>query len=114
MTKRQWLKESGSWSVLSGLGDEAYDFYYMAMHDNGMHLYDADEYAWLNTLIGYDIGADKAKAIIRWLYENDQSAMGFEAGDIRTLKNICEMELGLQIDFSNAVTETPNAIKYTW
>ena len=114
MTKRQWLKESGSWSVLQGLGDEAYDFYYMAMHDNGMHLYDADEYAWLNTLIGYDIGADKAKAIIRWLYENDQSAMSFEAGDIETLKSICEMELGLHIDFSNAVTETPNAIHYSW
>ena len=114
MTKRQWLKESGSWSVLSGLGDEAYDFYYMAMHDNGMHLYDADDYAWLNTLIGYDIGADNAKAIIRWLYENDQSAMSFEAEDIETLKSICEMELGLRIDFSRAAKETPRAIAYTW
>lgn len=113
MTKLEWLQRTNAWSIIQDLDDKAYDFYYMAMHDNGMDLYDADDYAWICTLINYDIGADRAKEILKWLYENDQTAMSFTAESIPTLKNICE-ELDLKIDFSKALTETPDAIHYVW
>lgn len=109
-----WLTTTNAWSIINGLGNAAYKFYYRAMHDNGMDLYDADDYAWLNTLLGYDIGADHAKGICRWLYENDETVTSYCAENLGTLKSICELELGYHLDFSNAVTETPEAIQYAW
>ena len=115
MAKLEWLKEkSGVWNIIGELDETAHNFYYRAMHDNHMDLYDADDYAWLNTLIGYDIGVKNAKRIEKWLYENDETVTSYSAENIGTLKNLCELELELKIDFSNAVTVTPEAIKYTW
>ncbi len=113
MTKLGWLQNSNTWSIIAGLGDDAYNFYYRAMHDNQMDLYDADDYAWLNTLIGYDIGIDNAREIMAWLSANDQAVLEFGAEHLPTLRNICD-ELNLKVDFNNAVKETPKAIRYEW
>ena len=50
---------------------EAIDFYYTCMHDYGFSLYDTDEYANLNQIFGYDIGAESARRISNWYYANE-------------------------------------------
>ncbi len=110
--KKAWLEGTCGKDILTGLTQQAADHFYKAMHDNGMGFYDADAYAWLNTLFGYDIGADHAKGIIRWLYENDQNALEFESGMKGTMENICNLELGFKLDFSKWPEDTPVGIRY--
>lgn len=57
------------------LTDEGYAFYYHCMFTNNLSSFDADEYATLNTLIGYDIGVDAAMRISSYLYERDISVL---------------------------------------
>ena len=47
------------------------DFYYACMHDYGFSLYDTDEYANLNQILGYDIGAKAAQKISNYYYVNE-------------------------------------------
>lgn len=61
------------------LDDAGYAFYYRCMEH--MSLLDADEYAQLNTLIGYDIGLDAAKKISSFLCEKDIDVMDMNSGD---------------------------------
>lgn len=112
MTKAEWIeKEIG---FLPVDGEEGIDFYYKAMHDHDMGLYDADDYAWLNTLLRYDIGAERALSIIRWYYENlDATVQDMVDHDQKeTLKNICESELGLNLDFSHWPEKEPIFLEY--
>ena len=53
------------------LDDEGYAFYYRCLINNKMSLLDADEYATLNTLIGYDIGVDNAMKISAYLWDRE-------------------------------------------
>lgn len=57
------------------LADEGYAFYYHCMFTHKLSAFDADEYATLNTLIGYDIGVDAAMRISSYLYERDISIL---------------------------------------
>ena len=57
------------------LNEEGYAFYYKCIFENGLSVYDTDEYATLNTLIGYDIGIDNALSISVHLYERDISIL---------------------------------------
>jgi hypothetical protein len=57
------------------LDDEGYAFYYHCMFTHNLSSFDADEYAMLNTLIGYDIGVDAAMKISSYLYERDISIL---------------------------------------
>ena len=57
------------------LTDEGYAFYYHCMFTHKLSAFDADEYATLNTLIGYDIGVDAAMRISSYLYERDISIL---------------------------------------
>ena len=75
-----------------------------------MSIYDADRWAWLNTLFGYDIGAKQALDIITWYDDNGLDAFTLEVGDRDTLSNICELELGFKPDFSRWAESTPEAI----
>lgn len=65
-----------------------------------MSLSESDRWAWLNTLFGYDIGADRALDLDNWYYENGMDVLEIEADDRETVKNICELELGLHLNFS--------------
>lgn len=58
--------EEGS-RLLSNLG---YSFYYNLMQQN-MHPADADRYANLNTILGYDVGKDIFTAIDGYVWEHD-------------------------------------------
>ena len=53
------------------LEDKGYAFYYRCLFNYKMSLLDADEYATLNTLIGYDIGVDNAMKISAYLWDRE-------------------------------------------
>ena len=91
--------------------EAAVEFYYKAMHDYDMALMDADDYAWLNTLFRYDIGADRALEIIKWFYE--QTVVdAVSVNQKETLENICRFELGLHLDFSHWPDKEPKIFEY--
>ena len=114
MNKREWLESQVGRSVLIGLDDSGYDFYYKAMHDNGMDFSDADRYAWLNTLFGYDIGAEHALGIINWYYERDIDVMELGAYCKRQLIEDVQYDLGYHLDFQYFVDEEPDYITFDW
>ena len=94
------------------LGEDNYDainFYYCAMHDYDMGVCDADDWAWLNTLFGYNIGATRSLFITTWYYENLDATVNECVGsqDKETLRSICKWELGLHLDFSNWADDEP-------
>lgn len=83
------------------LSDEGYAFYYQCLFVDKMNLLDADEYAILNTIIGYDIGKENAMAIISNLWENEIAVM--ELTGIDEDKDLVEKaieELQIDIDLS--------------
>ena len=116
MTKREWLvKELGeSWVTEQIDFPEGIDHYYKGMHDYGMGVTDCDDWAWLNTLFRYDIGAENAKKIIGWYYENEdttvQDAVSVEKSE--ELWYVCDIELGIHLDFSHWPKEEPTALEY--
>lgn len=63
------------------LDDAGYAFYYRCLAREHMSLLDADEYAHLNTLIGYDIGIDAAMKISSFLWEKDIEVLELNSGD---------------------------------
>lgn len=111
MKKKEWIENKVGNGMLDGLDDLAIDFYYMAMHDNGMDWSDADGYALLNTLFGYNIGADHAKGIIKWLYEHDFEITEVESGERGMMEEACN-ELGYHLDFGYWMYEDPEYLRY--
>ena len=68
------------------------DFYYTCMHDYGFSLYDTDEYANLNQILGYDIGAKAAQKISNYYYVNENiSVLELGAKDRDELVKILEI-----------------------
>lgn len=49
------------------LSNYGYAFYYNQMN-NGLDLCDADRYANLNTILGYDVGIKKFRSLDNWLW----------------------------------------------
>ncbi len=109
--KKTWLTEKTGRGMMDGIDDATVNFYYKCMHGYGMSLSDADRYAWLNTLFGYDIGAEKARVIDNWYYMNGLDVMEIEAVSKGTVQSICEGELGLNLDFSKWPEKTPDVIR---
>lgn len=112
--KRKWLESANGKDIVAGLDDNAIDFYFDAAQDISFSIYDADKWAWLNTLFGYDIGKENAIEILEWFYANDQDIMCLTAESKGTLQMICKSELWLSLSFDSFVTETPDFISYTW
>lgn len=110
--KRDWI-DSHINLDMAGLDDDAVNFYYYACHDNNMHLADADRYAMLCTLFGYDIGVEHAKAIDNWCYENGMDILDFDYQDIGTIMNICDFELGFRLNSYNAIGHKVEAYDFT-
>lgn len=100
--------------VAKDMPNEFFEHTYRAMTDYEMSAYDADKWAWLNTLFGYDIGAERALDIITWYDNNGMDVLEIEADSKGTLQNIVEMELGFHFDFSAFPDKTPEVISYTW
>lgn len=100
--------------ISKDMPDEFFEHTYRAMKDYGMSVYDADKWAWLNTLFGYDIGADRALGLITWYDDNGMDVLELTAGDKETLKNVAEMELGFHFNYAAFAPYTPDAISYSW
>lgn len=68
------------------------DFYYTCIHDYGFGLYDTDEYANLNQILGYDIGAKAAQKISDYYYANENiSVLELDTKDRDELVKILEI-----------------------
>lgn len=93
--------------------DELYAFYYRCMNAN-MHFADADRYAILNTMFGYDIGMDNAIAIGVWMYEHDEEIYELNPADAddKAKVALAVAELGLNLDFSNWLNEMYTEYKF--
>ena len=100
--------------ICDNMPDEFFEHTYRAMCDYGMDFYESDRWAWLNTLFGYDIGADRARGIINWYYENGIDVLEITDEERSTLQNIAELELGYHFDFTSFATEMPDVVSYTW
>ena len=100
--------------ICDNMPDEFFEHTYYAMHDYGMGFYESDRWAWLNTLFGYDIGADRARGVINWYYENGMDVIEITAEQVGTLQNIAELELGYDFDYTTFATKTPDSISYIW
>ena len=82
------------------LTDEGYAFYYHCMHKHKLGSFDADEYATLNTLIGYDIGVDAAMRISSYLYERDISVLDLaeseeDKQEVQKAIDACQLNISL-------------------
>ena len=108
---KQWLVDEIGFVPVDD--EDGIKFYYTAMHDYNMGLCDADDYGWLNTLLRYDVGAERALAIIDWFYVNEDVTVqdAIDVNSVRTLMDVCK-ELGLEIDFSHWVKEEPKYFEY--
>lgn len=82
--------------------DDLFKFYYFCM-ENGIDACDADRYANLNTVLGYDIGFDNFREIDGYLWcEKDYDLMelfGNEEGK-EVIKDAVNA-LGIEVDFNN-------------
>lgn len=88
--------EEGS-RLLTNLG---YSFYYNLMQQN-MHPADADRYANLNTILGYDVGKDIFTAIDGYVWEHDYDLLELSGSkeDKKILEDAAE-KLQMSLDFS--------------
>ena len=113
--KLNWLTRMFGHSFTDQIDDnrEAIDHYYKATHDYDMGITDADDWAWLNTLFRYDIGADHANGIIEWFYENEEATVMdcVNVDEKKLLQNICET-LGFHLDFSHWPDKEPKALEF--
>lgn len=93
--------------------DEFYAFYYRCMKA-GMHYLDADRYAALNTLFGYDIGMDNAGSIDEWMHNNDEEIFELnpENENDKKLVALAVAEMGLNLNFSKWIKEDYEGYKF--
>lgn len=114
--KAQWLRErlGGRFDLYND--EKAIGFYYRAMHDNSYSINDADDYAYLNTLFGYDIGTENARTIIRWFKEEEacsvEESFSVSVEKKESFKNLCDLELGLDLDFSHFAKDEPKSFHF--
>ena len=96
------------------LSEEMTEFYVEHWYDCECPT-DIDDYAYLNTIFGYDIGSENAQKISTWLYEKfDMAVMDIPEGDDSdNLMRVAKWDLGLDLDFSNFNTDI-EAIRYDW
>ena len=114
MTHKEWVEKEVGMEILAGCDNGIYDVFYKGMHDYDMGFHDVDRWAWLNTLFGYDIGAERALDIITWYDDNDMDVLELNADDKGTVENISRFELGFHFNFDGWPKETPEAISYVW
>lgn len=112
--KKAYVVNQIGHEISAELSDEFFEHTYRAMKDYGMSVYDADKWAWLNTLFGYDIGADRALDLITWYDDNGLDVLDLASDDRDSLKNVAELELGLHFCYAGFKDKTPDDIAYSW
>ena len=111
--KRFVMKQIG-FEMCRDMPDAFFAHTYRAMTDYGLSVYDSDKWAWLNTLMGFDIGFYHARDIIGWYAERDRDVMDICVGCRKEFQDIVKNELGFHFDFSKFPEKTPEAISYEW
>ena len=109
--KKNYVLDQVGANICNDLPDAFFVHTYRAIKEYGMSLYDADKWAWLNTLFGYDIGADHARVLIEWFYKNGMDVMELTAESLDTIRHVSE-DLGLFFDYSRFAKTTPDMISY--
>ena len=112
--KKSYVINHISEKIEKDMPDAFFEHTYRAMRDYGMDVYDSEKWAWLNTLFGYDIGAERASDFITWYDENGMDVLELTAEEKEGIRNIAELELGLHLNFAAFATETPDEISYSW
>lgn len=112
--KKAYVTSQIGKDISKDMPDKFFEHTYHAMQDYGMSVYDADKWAWLNTLFGYDIGADRAMGLITWYDENGMDVLELNAEDKWNIQNVAEMELGFHFNYAAFASRTPDAISYSW
>lgn len=80
-----------------------------------MSVYDLDEIAWLNTLMGYQLPWKDALQLNRECWELNHEIAVLELGvKHKKLVKTAAKNRKLQLDFSRWATETPKAICYSF
>lgn len=113
--KKQWIESKIGKGLIDGLDDDAYEFYYRAMHDEGFEWTDADRWAWLNTLFGYEIPGDAANDLINCFWDWDDDVLELKAEDkerVRMAMTACGWDG--TFDSWCPDDETPKCIKFSW
>lgn len=62
--KKAYVVSHASEEIGEDVSAGVFEHTYRAMHDYGMNVQDSERWAWLNTLFGYDIGAERALDVI--------------------------------------------------
>ena len=80
---------------------QGFAFYYNQNRINKLDLCDADRYAHLNTIMGYDVGIDEFREIDTyvWNYDNDLLEFTGNSYDMAMVEKISEVA-NLNLDFS--------------
>lgn len=89
------------------------DFYYSCVRLGISSLIDADSYAWINTLFGYNVGWNNAAQLIDILWDSEVEALELTAGDKTDLIDTCRI-YGLDMDFSKFAALTPAVTNYEY
>lgn len=101
------------------IGTDPMEFYIETLTETSIDdAWDVDRYAQLNTLFGYDIGAEAAMSINEWLYDPEINKMDLDIDifDItykdKNLIEQCNEVLGLNLSFDRWRTEDFDVYEY--
>ena len=94
--------------------EDGFYLFFKRCKDAGIDHGDADTYAWLNTLMGYNIGLENARKIDIQLWDGYSTAVSnltYKKDSEHLLKAVC-YDLKLELDFSKWAKENPECYKY--
>lgn len=104
-------KKTGS-SFTESEGEKCINFYYSLISD-GWDLIDVDEYAMLNTLLGYDIGKENAAKINRDLWEHNIETLELDTTEeVKDIIRESAVRCEIQLDFTRWRQEPIECYEY--
>lgn len=95
---------------LNEVADDLFVFYYYCKEQE-LHPADADRYAILNTMLGYDIGVENFKKLDYYTYDHGHDILDFVAKD-KDFIECAVKELNIDIDFSKWKEEDFECYEY--
>ena len=97
------------------LSDHAYAFYYNQLSINKLNVRDADRYANLNTILGYDVGIDFFRKIDSWFWNNGFDLILVTGSPLeKELMRIAAKSCRVNLDFSKWTDFTDQRYSYSY
>lgn len=87
--------------------------FHKKVKDKGYDFMDADNYAWLNTLFGYDIGIEKSIEICNALEKEEEVATSDLDTDSYYFMKMIDVKYKLNVNFDNWTKKEKKAVKYS-